>query len=487
MVALTALAVAATLSAAPPAQAAVASAPFADAPLPFTFATTGWTIVDLPEGLKPYQATTPPGFADPKPHTTAGVRTFVRNGVTYDHPQGQAALGLSMLDGYRLTKDKRYLTIALANAQRLVDTKVVDSTVVSDGAWFFPYKFAFPLHGYPAVTMTPPWYSSMAQGQALDLFTRLSVVTGDTAWRTAADRTFASFLIGNRSTGPWVTEKDADGHVWLEEYAAPTAKPAPDHTFNGHNFAISGIYEYYELTKDPRSLALIDGAMTASLAHLPQIRQSGWISHYCLDHPEILSTGYHAIHIRQLVWFHQFTNDTRFVRWADMLQNDYPAPAATGVVYLVRGSHKAYVFDKHGGLVRSKTISLTRLSSAPLDQRKKIYRRAGYYYEITAGSLKGMFLREVPGSQYLLGARTLIAYPTVRTIALAAGAKVSAVATDGAGLIAHSGSLTYASVTRFTISGRGIVNGVDRVRIAEGRWKGWWLTTSQVTLDAPTA
>ena len=71
-------------------------------------------------------------------------------------------------------------------------------------------------------------------------------VTGDDAWRTAADRTFASFLVGRRTGGPWVSEKDADGHLWLEEYAAPTGKPAPDRTFNGHNFAISGLYEYYE-------------------------------------------------------------------------------------------------------------------------------------------------------------------------------------------------------------------------------------------------
>jgi hypothetical protein len=484
-VALTTLAVAMTLATAPSANAATTSAPFADAPLPYTFATTGWKIADLPEGAKPYQASTPPSLKDTKTHTAAGVRTFVRNGVTYDHPQGQAALGLAMLDGYRLTKDRRYLQIALVNAARLVATKVVDTTVVSDGAWFFPYKFSFPLHGYPAVTMTPPWYSAMAQGQALDLFTRLSVVTGNADWREAADRTFASFLVGSRSDGPWVTEKDADGHVWLEEYAAPTAKPAPDHTFNGHNFAISGIYEYYELTKDPRSLTLLDGAMTASLAHLPQIRQSGWISHYCLAHPEILSTGYHAIHVRQMIWFHQFTNDTKFARWADMLEMDYPTPAQTGTVFLASGRHTGYAFTKTGGLVSSRTITLTRSSGAPLDKRVKIARRAGYYYEITAGSLKGYFVREVVGSQYLLGARTLIGYPTPRTIALAAKAKVSVVSVDGKGLINHSGSLTYATTTTFTVNGRGVVNGQDRVRIASGKWTNWWVLTSQITLDAP--
>ena len=141
-------------------------AALADAPLPFAFATTGWTLADIPDGQKPYQASTAASLSDPKPHDANGVRKFVLNGKTYDHPQGQAALGLSMLDGYRVTKNQKYLDIALANASRLVATKVVDTTVVSDGAWFFPYRFDFALHRYPAFTMKAPWYSGMAQGQA---------------------------------------------------------------------------------------------------------------------------------------------------------------------------------------------------------------------------------------------------------------------------------------------------------------------------------
>jgi hypothetical protein len=483
-VAVSAFAVALTLASAPAASAATAATPLADAPLPFTFATTGWDIVDLPEGVKPYQASTAPSLVDTKPHDANGVRKFIKNGVTYDHPQGQAALGLAMLDGYRVSKDKRYLTIALANANRLVATKVIDKTVISDGAWFYPYKFSFPLHGYVNETMTVPWYSGMAQGQALALFTRLAVVTGDDAWRTAADRTFASFLVGRRTGGPWVSEKDADGHLWLEEYAAPTGKPAPDRTFNGHNFAISGLYEYYELSKDPRDAKLLDGAMTATLAHLPQIRQLGWISHYCLAHPQILSTSYHAIHVRQMVWFHQFTHDTKFVRWADMMMTDYPAPALTGTLYLSKGAHTAYVFNSAGTILRSRTVTLTRSSSAPLDQRKKVYRRGGYYYEVTAGTFKGMLVKEVATSQYLRGARALIGYPATRTVAFAAGAKVSALGVNTSNDVDRSSTLTFTERTTMAINARGIVNGVDRVRIDGGEAANLWGPTTSVTLDA---
>lgn len=459
-------------------------AALADAPLPFAFATTGWTLADIPDGQKPYQASTAASLSDPKPHDANGVRKFILNGRTYDHPQGQAALGLSMLDGYRVTKNQKYLDIALANASRLVATKVVDTTVVSDGAWFFPYRFDFALHRYPAFTMKAPWYSGMAQGQALGLFSRLAAVTGDAQWRTAADRTFASFLIAKRSTGPWISEPDPDGHLWIEEYAAPTGKPPSDRTFNGHNFAVSGLYDYWQLSKDDRAGKLADGAMTASLAHMPQIRQAAWLSHYCLAHPEITSSGYHAIHVGQLLWFHQFTGDYRFARWADTLMADYPTAKQTGSVRLLRGLHAGYQFTATGGLLRVKTISLSRASSAPIAERKRIKHRSGYYYLVTAGMLKGYYVREAVGSQYLLGTRILESYRTTRYVQLAANAKVGIVSVSpSGGLVVHAGTVTYPTATNMIIDARGVVNGVDRVRVGSGKWKGWWLAAGQVKYD----
>ncbi len=456
----------------------------ADAPLPFEFATNGWTLADIPDGAKPYQASTAVSLIDTRPHDSNGVRKFVLNGVTYDHPQGQAALGLSMLDGYRVTKNKKYLDIALANASRLVATKVVDTTVVSDGAWFFPYKFNFALHRYPAFTMKAPWYSGMAQGQALGLFSRLAEVTGDEQWRTAADRTFASFLIAKRSTGPWVSEPDPDGHLWIEEYAAPTGTPPSDRTFNGHNFAVSGLYDYWQLSKDDRAAKLADGAMTASLAHLPALRQAAWLSHYCLAHPEITSSGYHAIHIGQMLWFHQFTGDYRFARWADTLMADYPTPKQTGSVRFLRGKHVGYQFTATGGLVRSKTISLSRASSAPMSERKRIKHRGGYYYLVTAGMLKGYYVREAAGSQYLLGTRVLEGYRTTRLATIPGNTAVGIVSvTASGGLVYHAGTVTYPAATNVTIDARGVVNGVDRVRVGSGKWKGWWLTAAQLKYD----
>jgi hypothetical protein len=44
--------------------------------------------------------------------------------------------------------------------------------------------------------LAPPWYSMMAQGQALSLFCRLSQLPGEERWLAAADATFGSAAPG---------------------------------------------------------------------------------------------------------------------------------------------------------------------------------------------------------------------------------------------------------------------------------------------------
>lgn len=101
-----------------------------------------------------------------------GVPMFKKAGKVYDHPVRQAQDGLAALESYRISKDPRYLTQAQLDAQRLLDRKVQ-----RDSGFFFPYPFDFALHGKVANTIRAPWYSGMAQGQALSLFTRLASVT----------------------------------------------------------------------------------------------------------------------------------------------------------------------------------------------------------------------------------------------------------------------------------------------------------------------
>ena len=100
-------------------------------------------------------------------HDAQGVRMFLIGTTQFNHPVAQAQYGLANLSSYALTNNATFLNRAIAQANRLLSLKVA-----SRGAWFFPYPFNFALHGIAADTMVAPWYSGMAQGQALSLFVR---------------------------------------------------------------------------------------------------------------------------------------------------------------------------------------------------------------------------------------------------------------------------------------------------------------------------
>lgn len=157
--------------------------------LPYAFRYDDLDVRDLPDTIRPYALTRPFPLQDKGIHDAEGVRMVYLGGRYYDHPVAQAQYGINLLESFRLTGDTTYLRRAEKQAQRLVDRRVERS-----GGWFYPYPFRYQLHRQYEI-YEPPWYSMMAQGQALSLFCRLHRVTGATAWRTAADRTFASFLV----------------------------------------------------------------------------------------------------------------------------------------------------------------------------------------------------------------------------------------------------------------------------------------------------
>jgi len=143
---------------------------------------------------------------------STGVRMFVWPGETkqWNHPVGQAQYAIHNLNSYRLTKDPVYLETARKNAQRLVDRRVE-----SAGAWYYPYDFDFSVHGDTSQMLKAPWYSAMAQGQALSAFVRMFEATKDPQWRLAADATFLSLLQAPDDTAPFASRVDGKGRLWL--------------------------------------------------------------------------------------------------------------------------------------------------------------------------------------------------------------------------------------------------------------------------------
>ncbi|MDR2372796.1 MAG: D-glucuronyl C5-epimerase family protein, partial [Bifidobacteriaceae bacterium] len=86
-----------------------------------------------------------------------------------------------------LTGDRLWLDLARASA-----LKVLDGKVESDGAYYFPYLYEWANVEFD-FDLQPPWYSGMAQGEALSVFTQMARAFPDEAlWAEAASAAFES-------------------------------------------------------------------------------------------------------------------------------------------------------------------------------------------------------------------------------------------------------------------------------------------------------
>jgi hypothetical protein len=289
------------------------TAPPPAAPLPYRL--TAYEIRELAPDDLPYAETRIPSTGPPRLHDRDGLPIKIVDRQRHYSPSGLAQFGLRYEDAYRRTRDPAHLKIA-----RKALGKLMDLGVEANGGVFISYRFDFAMHGIDNEVMRAPWYSAMAQGLALSLAIRLHRDTEEAGFRADADRLFASFLTLGRGSDPWVTYVD-DGFLWLEEYPEPTTPS--DHTANGFNFAVFGIYDYYQATRDASALQVLRASLTTMRHHVADFRVPGGLSRYCLRHgrPQI---KYHRVLIWQLRFLAAMSGDPYFASMSRNLAADHP-------------------------------------------------------------------------------------------------------------------------------------------------------------------
>ena len=437
-------------------------------PLTFTFKTTAYTIRSLAPTEWPYYTTTVVPLEDTGVHDEFGVRMYEVNGVLYNHPVAQAQYAIALIYSYLQTSDPAYLSRAEAQAQRLIDT-----AVAARDAIYFPYEFSFARHGVASDTMVPPWFSAMAQGQALTVFVRLYEITASAAYLDAAVATYKTFVNLRAPGVPWTVFVDTDGYVWFEEYP----KDPPDRTYNGQVFATYGLWDYYRLTQEPDALALMRGGLTTIARYFPTIRLVNWTSRYCVTHL-VPSATYHLVHIGQMLKLYTVTGDVQFGRDADLLNADYPYPYLNGTVRFSGGTHTGYKFNASGAVAGSKTATLSRASSAPFGARQRIRNRGGLWYLITAGIWAGYWIQEVPTKSYAQGALAwVLAYNPVRTVTFSAGT-YTGYTFNTAGAITSAKTWTLGKTSTAHADRLVVINGVQHLAITDGIWAGRYVPLS---------
>jgi hypothetical protein len=286
-----------------------------------TFVAHGGSVARLPSERRPYARTTVVSLVPRPPVDAAGIRLYSHLGKLYYHPALMAQQGLLLVESWRIGGGAAYLTMA----KRYAD-KLITNGLRARDSLYLPYlfRFTFALAKHDHDLMRPPWYSALAQGQALSLMVRLFELTGEAHYRHAADAIFSSFL-RPRPASPWTVFVDSDRHLWLEEYP----KDPPMQVLNGHIFAIFGLYDYYLLTGSPDALSLIEGAAVTVLHYFPRFRVPGGISLYSIRLRQE-SSKYHAVHVMQLRLLAAITGDAVFSRFADLLAQDHGGPPSGG-------------------------------------------------------------------------------------------------------------------------------------------------------------
>lgn len=247
-----------------------------------------------------------------------GVPMFTKNDEQYNHPVRIAHNMINLLTSYQMTDNEEYLKRAKVYANRLVEIGTY-----RDGAMYFPYEFEVTLHDIPSERLAPPWYSGMAQGQALSAFTRLYQITQDPEHRKWADQTFKSFTQLKAEDHPrWIAMIDNE-YYWIEEY--PLEKSTK--VLNGYIFAIFGIYDYYQIHSDQQVKDLLQASLTTIYDHIHLYRINNEASLYGLKHDH-QSVHYHIVHMEQLEVLHQMTNEPYFREMKEVFHKDwYGIPA----------------------------------------------------------------------------------------------------------------------------------------------------------------
>lgn len=421
--------------------------------LPFSFLQTDFAALDVVAAWRPW------AWESARSLPRDVIVTFGEtiDGVLYNHPVNQAHTGLRSLDSYRLTGNEVYLEHAEVYADHLISYHTE-----SNGAWFYAYPFAWQ-------TLQPPWYSAMAQGMALALFTRLYEATGDATYKQAADLTFASFLATPNKTRPWVISIDRGGYLRLEEY--PTT--AWQFVLNGHISAAFGLYDYYRVTGDTGALALYRGALTSVAHYAATFRCPGWISAYSLGVPSRFA-GYHLAVTRQLLELYTLSGSDRFAQIADQFAADYPDPNLSGTIRVGAGKLTAYRFAANGTVIAKRSLVLEHAVTMAISRRARVCGQAGYWFSVTNGTLSGYCLLEVPAHRYYAGQIATLLYRPARRAKIKAGT-ITGYHYDAHGRVTGKLSKTFTKVAAATMSKRATINGVSRALIDSGALAGYWV------------
>lgn len=366
---------------------------------PFEFETSGITFTECDWQYRWMNSGILTDLQQSQPFDDEGVGVRNIGGHYYTHPVNLAVFTMTRLDQFTINQDEEFLELVRRNAERLIAR-----AVTRDDAVFFPYKFPWDLHHQVASPMPVPWYSGMAQGYSLALFSRLYEVLGEERYLDYAHRIFNSYFLLDDGQSPFFVDLIDGKNLWFEEYAISGAEPGS--ATNGHLYAAFCLHDYWLVTKDERAVALADGGFTTTLKHMDRFRRPGGQSFYGINSPKSTAL-YHHWHARQLGQIFNLTGDPLWARLQELFMEDYPtqagpeAPNSTKLVV----QPGTYMVGERGDLTVTTHVEV----EIPERREMEINVRAKRYGELDTSTrvhepdFEYMWFTEAPDEVYVSG------------------------------------------------------------------------------------
>ena len=184
---------------------------------------------------------------------------------------------------------------------------------------YYLYQFNWQQPWYLSVKM--PFTSALSSGRAIEAFTDAQKFFPSEDHLQYAQKLLRGFYLPIENGG--FTYKEKDGW-WFEEFA-DTNRKTP-RILDGHIYCITGIREYFLLTKDDSAAYLIDQGLAALKQHLPDYDLGNEKVGYDIEH-NMADKKYHMILAGQMKQVWEITKDTSFYRyytkWNTPLQQPY--------------------------------------------------------------------------------------------------------------------------------------------------------------------
>lgn len=182
---------------------------------------------------------------------------------------------------------------------------------ITESMEYFLLPYNFDLQKYDQ-TLKAPWYSGMAQGNAIKTMLASFLITNNNKYLNYAKLLANALSIPIDSNG--VSIYLSKQKIWFEEYACSGVKPP--FVLNGHNFALIGLFELAHFDNSYKDL--FEKGLNSLETELPKFNAFVW-SRYDLQ-KYIANPNYHQLHINQLNFLGNLTGSDFLLKYARIFE-----------------------------------------------------------------------------------------------------------------------------------------------------------------------